>query len=67
MRMIKFIFAMSCGHSEEREVAEPSKYYQIDHDYYRAQGLCSACWAKLHESHRQCSQEMILEREASYD
>lgn len=61
------LFNMSCGHTEEREVADPSKYLKIDRDYYKAQGLCSDCWTKLHESHRKYSREMILEREANYD
>lgn len=50
---MKVVFNMSCGHSEEKEVAEPSKYLKIDRDYYEKQGLCDACWTKLHESHRQ--------------
>lgn len=48
--MIKF--DMSCGHAEERECADPTKYLMIDCDYYAKQGLCNDCWAKLHERHR---------------
>lgn len=54
---MKFAFHMSCGHIEEKEVAEPSKYLKIDRDYYEKQGLCDACWAKLYESHRQYQQQ----------
>ena len=49
---MKIMFNMSCGHAEEREVADPGKYLKIDRDYYKNQGLCSVCWAKLHEQHR---------------
>lgn len=46
---MNFIFNMSCGHTEEKEAADPSKYYEIDRKYYKAQGLCTNCWNKLHE------------------
>lgn len=49
---MKYKFMMSCGHGAEREVAEPSKYYQIDRDYYSKQGLCDKCWKDLHEQVR---------------
>lgn len=49
---MKYMFTMSCGHEEEREVAVPEKYLKIDSEYYNRQGLCSACWEKLHERHR---------------
>lgn len=49
---MKFLFSMSCGHAEEREVAEPEKYLKIDYAYYSKQGLCSACWEKLRERNR---------------
>ena len=46
---MKYKFLMSCGHESEREVAEPSKYYEIDRKYYSKQGLCDECWKCLHE------------------
>ena len=49
---MKFMFDMSCGHAEEREVVDPAKYLKLDRDYYKKQGLCSACWEKLHEQNR---------------
>lgn len=42
-------FIMSCGHVQKKECAEPSKYFEQDMAYYKAQGLCDACWEKLHE------------------
>lgn len=45
---MKYKFLMSCGHESEREVAEPSKYYEIDRKYYNKQGLCDKCWKNLH-------------------
>lgn len=53
-------FDMSCGHVEQKECADPSKYYQIDRAYYKAQGLCDACWKKLHEAHRKIKKEKQL-------
>jgi hypothetical protein len=50
---MKFTFTMSCGHTEDIEVADPKKYLRIDREYYKKQGLCSACWAKLHEQREQ--------------
>lgn len=55
---MKVLFNMSCGHTEEKEVVDPSKYLKIDREYYAKQGLCSACWAKLHAEHRQYKQSM---------
>jgi hypothetical protein len=52
---MNILFNMSCGHAEEREVADPSKYLKIDREYYAKQGLCSACWAKLRAEHKQQS------------
>lgn len=49
---MKIMFDMSCGHAEEREVADYPKYYKLDRAYYKAQGLCSACRAALHEEYR---------------
>ena len=40
-------FMMSCGHQAKREVADPAKYYNIDREYYRKQGLCDKCWDRL--------------------
>ena len=45
MGMYKFM--MSCGHQAKREVADPAKYYNIDREYYRKQGLCDKCWDRL--------------------
>lgn len=50
---MNIVFNMSCGHIEEREVADPKKYLKIDRDYYEKQGLCSACWSSLREWHNQ--------------
>lgn len=50
--MGKYTFNMSCGHTAEREVADPGKYYEIDREYYKKQGLCDACWDKLQEQNR---------------
>lgn len=50
--MARYTFNMSCGHTAEREVADPGKYYEIDRKYYEKQGLCDACWDKLREQHR---------------
>lgn len=49
-------FNMSCGHKAKREVAEPSKYYNIDRRYYTKQGLCDDCWKELHKKHRQAQE-----------
>lgn len=49
---MNFMFTMSCGHEEEREVAEPKKYLNLDREYYSRQGLCSVCWEKLREKNR---------------
>jgi len=43
---------MSCGHTQEIEVADPKKYLAIDKAYYEKQGLCDACWAELHRKHK---------------
>lgn len=51
--MAKYTFNMSCGHTQEKEVADPGKYLKIDRAYYEKQGLCDACWGKLREQHRQ--------------
>lgn len=54
---MKFTFNMSCGHIQEKEVADPNKYLEIDRAYYKKQGLCDVCWLKLHEKHRQYQQQ----------
>lgn len=46
-KMGMYNFLMSCGHMAEREVADPAKYYNIDREYYKKQGLCDKCWDKL--------------------
>jgi len=50
--MARYTFNMSCGHTAEREVADPGKYYELDREYYKKQGLCDACWDKLREQNR---------------
>jgi hypothetical protein len=50
--MPMFTFHMSCGHTQEIEVADPKKYLAIDKAYYEKQGLCDACWAELHRKHK---------------
>lgn len=44
---MKYKFIMSCGHTAEREVADPGKYYDLDRRYYRTQGLCDDLINKL--------------------
>lgn len=61
--MALYRFNMSCGHTAEREVAEPSKYYEIDRNYYEKQGLCDDCWNKLHEQNRQHKESGRLKHE----
>lgn len=56
--MAIYTFHMTCGHTAEREVAEPSKYYDIDRRYYEKQGLCDECWKKLHERNRRYRESM---------
>ena len=56
--MAIYVFHMSCGHTAEREVAEPSKYYEIDRRYYEKHGLCDDCWNKLHERSKQHKESM---------
>lgn len=55
--MAAYAFNMSCGHTDEREVAE-LKYYEIDRRYYEKQGLCDDCWNKLHARNRQYKESM---------
>lgn len=55
--MAVYTFHMSCGHTAEREVADPGKYYDTDRAYYEKQGLCDACWDKLHERNRKRKEE----------
>lgn len=56
--MAIYTFVMSCGHTAEREVAEPSKYYEIDRRYYEKQGLCDECWNKLRERNKRRKESM---------
>lgn len=55
-QMGMYKFTMSCGHEDTREVADPKKYLDIDRKYYAKQGLCKACWDKVHENHRKYQQ-----------
>ena len=48
---------MSCGHEDTREVADPTKYFNIDKEYYSKQGLCDECWKDLHEQVKKRQEE----------
>lgn len=56
-KMGMYKFMMSCGHEDTREVADPTKYYNIDKEYYRKQGLCDECWKGLHEQVKKRQEE----------
>lgn len=55
---------MSCGHQAKREVADPAKYYDIDREYYRKQGLCDKCWDKL-KTDKEKSKQILQDVEQS--
>lgn len=57
-------FMMSCGHQAKREVADPAKYYDIDREYYRKQGLCDKCWDKL-KTDKEKSKQILQDVEQS--
>ena len=57
VKMGMYKFMMSCGHEDTREVADPTKYFNIDKEYYRKQGLCDECWKGLHEQAKKRQEE----------